>query len=250
MNDARIRLVDDGSRRHRRLGYSLAELFAVIGATVVLAGLVLALLMPAVRSAPGAARRTQCRNNLKQIGIALHNYADEWGALPPAYTVDADGKPLHSWRTLILPYVDQGPLYKTIDLSKAWNDPANARAYETSLQVYRCPSTEGPATQTTYLAVVARGGCFRPGEPRAFSEITDGHDETLMLIEVAPEHAVHWMSPVDADERQILGFGPDSRLAHSGGLHALLVDGSVHYLSAEISADQRRELISISAEDE
>ena len=49
-------------------------------------------------------------------------------ALPPAYTVDADGRPLHSWRTLILPYLEQEPLYQTIDLSKPWNDPANAKA--------------------------------------------------------------------------------------------------------------------------
>lgn len=238
------------SRRSRRLGFSVAELLGIIALTVVLAGLCIALFMPAVRTARPAARRTQCMNNLKQIGIALHNYADEWGTLPPAYTVDADGNPLHSWRTLILPWLDQSPLYNTINLSKAWNDPANLKAYETPVPAYSCPSTEGPGTHTTYMAVVARGGCFQSDQPREFSEITDEHGETLMIIEVQPEHAVHWMAPVDADEQRILSFGPESKLAHSGGLNAAFVDGRVRFLSAETPAGQRRDLISISAKDE
>ena len=83
-------------------------------------------------------------------------------ALPPAYTVDAKGRPLHSWRTLILPYLEQEPLYQTIDLSKPWNDPANAKALETSLPVFRCPEAVGPQNTTTYLAIVAPNGCFIP----------------------------------------------------------------------------------------
>src|SRR5437016_2000216 len=91
--------------------------------------LLIALLIPATRSsARPAARRAQCVNNLKQIAQALLNYEQAYGALPPAYTVDAKGRPLHSWRTLILPYLEQEPLYRTIDLSKPWNDPANVRA--------------------------------------------------------------------------------------------------------------------------
>ena len=79
--------------------------------------LVIALMLPAQRRAREPARRSQCKNNLKQIGLALHNYHETYGAFPPAYTVDADGKRLHSWRTLILPYLDQAPLYDKIDFS-------------------------------------------------------------------------------------------------------------------------------------
>ena len=108
----------------RRSAFTLIELLVVL---LVLAVAVV-LFFPPQRMAREAARRTQCKNNLKQIGLALHNYHDEYGAFPPAYTVDADGKPLHSWRTLLLPYLDQRPLYATIDLTKAWDDPANAEA--------------------------------------------------------------------------------------------------------------------------
>src|SRR5918997_1599426 len=91
------------------------------------------------RSSRPAGRRIRCLNNLKQIVLALHNYEQAHKALPPAYTVDATGRPLHSWRTLILPYLEQEPLYRAIDLSKPWNDPANARALETTLLVFGCP---------------------------------------------------------------------------------------------------------------
>ena len=101
--------------------------------------LLIALLLPAIRSAGPAARRAQCVNNLKQIALALHNYEQAHKALPPAYTVDAKGRPLHSWRTLILPYLEQEPLYQTIDLSKPWNDPANAKALETAASRFSLP---------------------------------------------------------------------------------------------------------------
>ncbi len=93
--------------------------------------------------------------------------------MPPAYTVDAKGRPLHSWRTLILPYLEQEPLYQMIDLSKPWNDPANAKALETSLPVFRCPEAVGPRNTTTYLAIVGPNGCLIPKESRRLAEITD-----------------------------------------------------------------------------
>ena len=229
-----------------RTGFTIIEFLVVIS---IIAALI-ALLLPARRSAGHAARRTQCKNNLKQIGLALHNYADHYGAFPPAYTVDAKGRPLHSWRTLLLPYLDQTPLYETIDLSKPWNDPANAEAFKTNLSTFRCPSSTAPAGQTTYMAVVARDGAFRPAESRQFSDFTDGTSNTLMVIEVDAEHAVHWMSPVDADESLVLGFGPKSKLLHSGGTHGLLADGAVRFLSQELSAGQRRALITVAGNDQ
>ncbi len=122
--------------------------------------LLVALLLPVTRGVNESARRSHCRNKLKQIGLALHNYHDAYGAFPPAYTVDADGKPLHSWRTLILPYFDSNlsdninltnkEIYEKIDYSKPWDDPANAEAYATNLVVFRCPSSDVPPGHTTY----------------------------------------------------------------------------------------------------
>ena len=219
--------------------------FIVLGIGVLLIGF----LLPAVRSARPAAYRAACANNLKQIALALQGYENAYHALPPAYTVDADGKPLHSWRTLILPFLEQQPLYDTIDLSKPWNDPANAIAYKMVVPVFHCPSATCPEDHATYLAVVAPSGCFRHTEPRQLAEISDGLPETLMVIEVSPEQSVHWMSPVDADEALVLGLGPESKLSHQGRMNAAFCDGSVKFLHADVPAEARRALISIAGND-
>lgn len=222
--------------------------FAICAAPIIMV-LLIALLSPSVRRSLEPARRTQCRNNLRQIAIAIHLYHDTYGAFPPAYTVDADGKPLHSWRTLILPYLDQQPLYNQIDLSKPWDDPANSEAYQTEIDIFRCPSAVSEPNQTTYLAVVTPDSCIRPTEPTSLEEVTDGASETLLAIEVAAEHAVHWMTPVDADEQIVLGFGTETEVSHQGGTHVLMVDASVVFLSGSTEASVRRAMISAAGDD-
>jgi len=232
----------DAGKTPRKWTFNLITLLSLVG----IIGLLVALLTPAQRTSRPAARRSQCKNNLKQIELALLNYQEAWHGLPPAYTVDAEGKPLHSWRTLILPFLDQAPLYQTIDLSKPWDDPANADAMQKALPVYRCPSNAvSPPNHTTYFASVGPNSFLRPAESRDLSEITDRRSETLMIIEGPADRSVPWMSPHDADEALILSIGPKSRLSHEGGSHAALVDGSVRLLPDSIPAATRRALISV-----
>ena len=242
-NDPEFNDVIPKRRSGRRFG--LIEILV----SLAIIALLIAIMIPATRSAGPAARRAQCTNNLKQIALALHNYEQAYQALPPAYTVDAQGRPLHSWRTLILPYLEQEPLYRSIDLSKPWNDPANARARETVLPVFRCPEATGPQNTTTYLAIVASDGCFIPTESRRLAEIKDDTSSTLMVIEAGEENAVPWMAPADAGESLVMTFGPTTKLHHAGGTNASLVDGSVRFLKASTPAEVRRALISISGND-
>jgi type II secretory pathway pseudopilin PulG len=229
-----------------RRRFTLVELLIV----VAVIGVLIAMLLPAVRTSGEAARRSMCSNNLKQIGIALRGYETDHNALPPAYTVDANGKPLHSWRTLILPYIEQKALYDKIDLSKAWDDPANKAAYDSTVSVYRCPSANPPAGQTTYLAVVAPGSCLQPARPRPMAEITDNRDTTLMVIEVDAGRAVHWMSPADASERVVLNFGQAKPQSHVTGTHGLFATGRVQFLSQETKPQSLRAMISIAGNDD
>ncbi|MGI8982896.1 MAG: DUF1559 domain-containing protein [Pirellulaceae bacterium] len=227
-----------------QLGPTLFGCLAVIGILILLT----LLFLPATRSRE-AARRMHCANNLKQIAIALRSYADQYGDLPPAHTVDADGKPLHSWRTLILPFMEQQPLYQKIDLAKPWDDPANQVAFDAGVPAYACPSTSGPMTQTVYMAVAVPGGCFKPTESRKLSEITDGQDSTVMVMEVDITQAVHWMAPTDSIDFGLLKPKSGARLQHPHGYQVAFVDGSVHFLSADLQPETLRALITIDGKD-
>jgi prepilin-type processing-associated H-X9-DG protein len=228
-----------------RRGIRLVHVLVVLAIVAFL----IALLLPATRSARPAARRAQCTNNLKQIALALHSYEQSHNALPPAYTVDANGRPMHSWRTLILPYLEQERLYRTIDLAKPWNDPANAKALETDLPIFRCPESGRPRNTTTYLAIASPNGCLIPKGSRRMAEITDAHESTLMVIEAGQENAVPWMAPIDADEPLVMSLGPTTKLHHAGGMNACFVDGHVTFLKANTPEMVRRALMSISGND-
>jgi prepilin-type N-terminal cleavage/methylation domain-containing protein len=135
--------------RHRR-GFTIVELLVVIA----IIGVLIALLLPAVQQAREAARRTQCKNNLKQIGLALHNYETTHGLFPPGYLYiegnDYTGPVVPGfelanhqglgWGALILPYVDQAALHKSINFDLPVFDPTNLAPREEHLAVYLCPS--------------------------------------------------------------------------------------------------------------
>jgi prepilin-type N-terminal cleavage/methylation domain-containing protein/prepilin-type processing-associated H-X9-DG protein len=219
-------------------GFNLTELIVVMAILAIL----VALILPNIRSAGPAARRTQCLNNIRNIVLALHNYKDDYHAFPPAYTVDANGKPLHSWRTLILPYLDEKALYKRIDLSKPWNDPANAKVSQTHVSMYACPEAQCAENCTTYLALVTAEGYLRPGKSRDVPELAD-LSKTVIVIEVDSKHAVPWISPEDADEELWLGVSPKSDRPHQGGSIVAFADGHARFLSADVPIEERRALM-------
>lgn len=120
-----------------RRGFTLIELLVVIAIIAIL----IALLLPAVQQAREAARRTQCKNNLKQIGLAIHNYHDVYRAFPFSWMI-GDDLNASVWGIAILPYLDQAPLFNQIDPDlPPWGSAANIAAIRTPLNVYMCPST-------------------------------------------------------------------------------------------------------------
>jgi len=129
-------------------------IFVYLVAAILVIGVFVALLLPSVGSRP-ASKRMQCFNNLKVIGLALHNYHDKFGTFPPAYTVDQDGTPLHSWRTLLLPYLEEEQLYAQIRLDEPWDSIHNRQFADVQLSVYSCPKGNGGLS---YLAVATSQG--------------------------------------------------------------------------------------------
>jgi prepilin-type processing-associated H-X9-DG protein len=220
-----------------------------VAVAVAVITVLIAMLLPNVHRASEPARRTQCKNNLKQIGMALHQYHDTFGTFPPVYTVDADGKRLHSWRTLILPYLDQIELYKQIDLSKPWDDQVNAEFVKTDLYVYACSTIPRPFTKTSYMAIAGTGTCFPGAASRSISEIKDGTSNTVMIVEVDAEKSVPWMSPADLDDQYLVNVDAKSKFSHAGGLYTLFADGSVRFLSYKIGQAFRLSMVTADAGD-
>ena len=117
--------------------------------------LTVAMLLPAYRSAHEAARRARCVNNLKQIGLALHNYHDTYNVFPAAAITDPQGRPLLSWRVAILPFLEQAALYNKFHLDEPWNSPHNLTLVNEWPNLYACPSDPNIAPdQTNYQVII------------------------------------------------------------------------------------------------
>jgi len=287
-----------------RRGFTLIELLVVIA----IIGVLVALLLPAVQQAREAARRSQCKNNLKQIGLALHNYEGTFRVFPPSST-SGFGKGvwnypglgptdpnihLHSWASLVLPYIDQATMYNQINYNVSSLAPANQAMASQSLAIYNCPSyagkkfTDHPHYVTkvgfaqfairNYVAMGARSvlglsgaipaeGTIYPGSKTSFKDMRDGSSNTILICETKDERSAVWIdgtsaavcarwfnvaasptfegnsvsinykpyfqyeyiNPMSIDQI----YGPSSE--HTGGAHHLLGDGSVHFLSQNLS---------------
>ncbi|MGQ0636366.1 MAG: DUF1559 family PulG-like putative transporter [Planctomycetaceae bacterium] len=209
-------------------------------AILVCGGILAALLLPAVQQAREAARRTQCKNNLKQIALALHNYHDVFNCFPPAYVADEKGKPMHSWRVLILPYIGEGGLYGQYRFDEPWDGPNNSRLLARMPVVYACPShsaSGGPQPfNTAYAGVFGPAAVFKGADVVRFPDIIDGTSNTLLVGEVG-DTAIPWMKPEDIDVtahpaiNSPGGFGSH----HLGGAQFAMCDGSVRFISQSIN---------------
>src|SRR5262245_2162129 len=196
----------------------------------------IALLLPAVQQAREAARRSQCKNNLKQIGLALHNYADKCGSLPPAYIADETGKPMHSWRVLILPFLGEDAMFQEYDMSEPWDGPNNSRLLSRMPAVYACPSDPIRGTNTAYVGVFGEHCVFRGDKPVTLRDVVDGLSNTLMVREASRAN-IPWMKPVDVDVTAHPSMGdPDGFSSdHAGGVQFLMADGAVRYIAQAIN---------------
>ena len=205
-----------------RRGGALTYLAIALGVV----GLLAALLLPALRSARPAARRSQCAGNLKAIGLALRNYKTDHGTYPPVVTVDEAGLPLHSWRTLLLPYLRYDRLYEAVDLSKPWDDPANEFAAGQRVPEFECVELFAGQAKTIYFAP-------RPFPTDEEAEAYGGLQNVPLIVEGIRDHARPWMESADFD-RPVEGYKfPPEEFPHHG-VQAVMGDGRVIFLNAEM----------------
>jgi len=185
---------------------------------VCVIGILVALLLPAVQAAREAARRMQASNHLKQLGLAMQNYHDVYGVMPPAVVKDENGKPLYSGRVLLLPFMEQKPLYEEFDKTQAWDSAANIELSKRDLQVFTDPSASKRIPgQTDFLFVVGKGTLFEPPPTgTGMASIRDGTSNTMFMVEIK-NSGIHWAEPRDLDFSQPmslpLGNHPNINLA-------------------------------------
>ncbi len=237
-----------------------AELVAVLTIVLLLIGLIVPTLTDQPRVGGG-----QCHSNLKQIALALLNYEHQNRCFPPAFVRGPDGKPWHSWRVLILPFMEQTPLHREYDFNEPWDGPKNRLLAEKMPYGYCCPTVPSsggkPSLMTTYVAVTGPGTAWPGAKLRRLEDIRDDREKTILVVETA-DADIRWMEPRDLSLDEVLRTDaaadqPDAknRLA---GIHAsyedrkvkgswiAMADNSTHLLPAGFDKEQFKALATVS----
>ena len=203
--------------------------------------LFLLIFYPVVAQLDSRTRRKDPRphvlNSLKQIGMCMHCYHDDYGCLPPAYLADEDGNPMHSWRVLLLPYLELDALYEEYDFSEPWDGPHNQQLANVALSEFNWGENRqrtGGLT-TGFVVVVGDDTAFPGDKSRNFHDFGDGTSQTIMVV-ACPDSGIHWMEPRDLEfDRMSFRVNdpsgkPGIRTVRSEGACVCLADGSVHFL--------------------
>lgn len=237
------------------------------GSGIAVTGTLVALLLPAVQQARTAARRSSSKNNLKQIGLALHNYHDVHAQLPQGTVANEDLKPEKrlSWFASILPFLDQSPLHNQIDFEKGWESDENKELMKTALFMLQNPQTPAGDSEfgTTHYVGIAgvgkdapmlkighkRAGVFGYDRELRFRDVRDGLSNTVAVSEASKDFGP-WGSGGKATIRGLSKKpyinGPDGiGSSFPGGCNMLMLDGSVRFINENIDATVMESLSTI-----
>ncbi len=190
---------------------------------------------------------TICLDHFKKIVLALHAYHDTLGTFPPAYFADRSGRPTHSWRVMLLPFLGERSLYEQYRFDEPWDGPHNRELASQMPAVFRCPADEEPTSCTSYVVVVGEGTVFPGRFPRRISSVLDGPAYTILFVETSNAR-INWMEPRDLTYEQALaGINPrdGAGISSHHGNFALVanVDGSIWALPESTARDTLRKLL-------
>lgn len=232
---------------------------AIISCAVI--AVLLLLLQPQTTGSFRSWSRLHCRGNLKQIGLALHNYRQHYNCFPPASLLDENGKPIHSWRVLILPFLDQNTLYKSYDFNEPWDGPHNNKLLTRCPTIYVCRSDEATIKEDTvyasYVAMVGPGTAwFRLSNGESIEDDPDMAGNSILLAETVDAN-IGWTEPKDLHVEELYAQGkPKITSKHMrgngffyhdsfDGVHVVLGDGKAWFLPAwALKSDRLKDLLS------
>jgi hypothetical protein len=228
--------------------FSLRSLLIVVMAIFAL----FAILVPPLRHLRRQSQQTQCRNNLRQIGLALHNYHDVNKMFPWATTYASDDTRMRSWRVAVLPYAEATTTWGwgAYDYKKPWNSPSNIQLEELGIRYFRCPSA--PRSQnrfcTNYVMLIDDRPGKPNGPPNRPGSVSPTFDDlsAVMVIEIA-DSDIHYMEPRDVLlselSMKINDRSKRSLSSYHGGACVVHADGSVEILDETTTEEQLRELL-------
>ncbi len=234
---------DDRPRRKKgkssSSGMSTGTILLIVGGVlfgflIVCGGIGTALMLPAVQQAREAARRSQDKNNLKQIGLAMHNYHDVYNLLPPGGIVREDGTEMMSWAASMLPFLDQAPLYTRINADFGWKSPQNQAIFSQSIVTLTNPGITEP-TGPGACHYAGNSHLFEINKCWRFRDVTDGLSNTIAFGDVSAGFK-QWGDPTNVRDPGLgIGKAPDKfGSPYRGGTHFLMTDGAVRFVSETV----------------
>jgi hypothetical protein len=209
---------------------------------------------PLVNASREAAWRSERMNDFKHIALGMLNYDDAKGSYPAQASYDAGGKPLLSWRVAILPYIDQGDLYKQFHLDEPWDSEHNRALIAKMPAVYADPAAPDLAAvgRTTYLVPVGEGMVSYGAEGTKIREVIDGTSNTILVVEVTPDLAVEWTKPADWEvdlSDPLKGVRRKAGESRGNVFAAAFCDGSVRIISNAIEPSVLKALLTITGKE-
>jgi hypothetical protein len=179
--------------------------------------------------------------------LAVANYHETYGCFPPAYVAGRDGRPPHSWRVLILPFLEQRALYDAYNFAELWDGPNNRKLADQIGRIYLRSGLESDQVRTTsFVAVVGPQTAWPGPGVRTRADLGDGSNETLLVVEV-PDGQFRWMEPLDLQFDQMsfrINDGSDQGLgSRLGGARVVFADGAVRTLPDDFNPQALRAML-------
>jgi hypothetical protein len=210
---------------------------------IVVMGVLLAVIVPAVREARDTARRTELRNNLHNLGVAMHGYHDVFACLPPGGVIGGDGTPYHGWYCQIAPYVDAAPLYNRINFNVSWDDPENDFLFQIEIPWCLNPSVVERRSPEGYglQHYLANPHLMHRNSSEGLDDLAAGTEHTWLLGEAGGDftpfaYPFNWRPLGERLNQETDGYG----LPGLDATHLLMADGSVVVYSKDTASDVLR----------
>lgn len=223
----------------KKFSLSTVEILTILVIIAILA----ALLVPVVQQATSNSRREYFRNQMKVIGLALHEYQQDYGCLPPAVVKDEQGNPIHSWRAVLLPYLKSKLPFKNCQLDyrfdEPWNSPHNQQLAEKYPALFRgdWKISQTDKKRNSKLVAVTDDSTYWP-----LNQTRQIEQDRILLVEV-PELPGLWNEPTEITLDELIRLTQTNRFAPDGA-YALYDNGKVHWLSRhEFNPDFMKHLL-------